>query len=158
MPSGIKYRCLFHSGGTQSPFWRTTFLCRRGLPSSSPSLDHTWQILRLISARGYQVAAQPVRAVRVTPDCVVNVWRNPEMGWRTIQIWLRLYQHYIARCPGKNHVKHWNQIREIASCACTEDDGNVLPATDFKGNRWLVIPTCIMARASRPSRGACRDR
>ena len=27
------------------------------------------------------------------------------------------------------------QIHEIARCACAGDAGNVLPATDFKGNR-----------------------
>ena len=32
------------------------------------------------------------------------------------------------------------------------------PATDFKGNHKLAIPTCITARASRTCRDACRDR
>ena len=32
------------------------------------------------------------------------------------------------------------------------------PAADFKGNRYLAIPACIMARASRTCRDACRDR
>ena len=31
-------------------------------------------------------------------------------------------------------------------------------ATDFKGNRQLTIPACIMARASRTRHDACRDR
>ena len=50
------------------------------------------------------------------------------------------------------------QIHEIAGCACAENAGNVFPATDFKGNRWLAIPTCITARASRTCRDACQDR
>ena len=32
------------------------------------------------------------------------------------------------------------------------------PAADFTGNRYLAIPACIMARASRTCRDACRDR
>ena len=32
------------------------------------------------------------------------------------------------------------------------------PATDFKGNRYLAIPACITARASRTCRDACQDR
>ena len=35
------------------------------------------------------------------------------------------------------------QIRKVARCACDENAGNVLPVTDFKGNRWLAIPPCI---------------
>ena len=34
----------------------------------------------------------------------------------------------------------------------------VFPAINFKGNRWLAIPTCITARASHTCRDACRDR
>ena len=41
------------------------------------------------------------------------------------------------------------QIRKIAGCACVGNAGNIFPATDFKGNRWLAIPACITARASR---------
>ena len=36
--------------------------------------------------------------------------------------------------------------------------GTFSPAADFKGNRWLAIPTCITARAWRTCRDACRDR
>ena len=50
------------------------------------------------------------------------------------------------------------QICKIAGCACAGNAGNVFPATDFKENRWLAIPTCITARASRTCRDACRDR
>ena len=35
---------------------------------------------------------------------------------------------------------------------------DVFPATDLKGNRYLAIPACITARASRACRDACRDR
>ena len=34
----------------------------------------------------------------------------------------------------------------------------LFPSTDFKGNRLLAIPACIVARASRTCRDACRDR
>ena len=37
------------------------------------------------------------------------------------------------------------QIRKIVGCACAGNAGNVFPATDFKGNRYLAIPACIMA-------------
>ena len=36
--------------------------------------------------------------------------------------------------------------------------GTFSPAADFKGNRWLAIPACIMSRASHTCRDACRDR
>ena len=47
--------------------------------------------------------------------------------------------------------KQWAsyQIRKIASCACAGNAANVLPDTDFKGNRSLATPACITARASR---------
>ena len=50
------------------------------------------------------------------------------------------------------------QICKIAGCACAGNAGNIFPATDSKGNRWLVIPACIMVSASRTCRDACRDR
>ena len=50
------------------------------------------------------------------------------------------------------------QIRKIVGCACAGNAGNVFPASDFKRNCWLAIPTCITARASRTCRDACRDR
>ena len=50
------------------------------------------------------------------------------------------------------------QIRQIAGCACAGTAGNVLPATDIKGNHQLAIPACITARASRTCRDACWDR
>ena len=49
------------------------------------------------------------------------------------------------------------QMCKIAGCACAGNAGNVFPATDFRGNRWLAIPACITARASRTCRDACRD-
>ena len=50
------------------------------------------------------------------------------------------------------------QIRKFAGYACAGNAGNVFPATDFNGNRYLAIPACITARASRTCRDACRDR
>ena len=50
------------------------------------------------------------------------------------------------------------QIRKIAGCACAGNAGNVLPATDFKGNCLLAILACITARAWRTCRDACRNR
>ena len=50
------------------------------------------------------------------------------------------------------------QIRKIVGCACAGNAGNVFPATNFKWNRYLAIPACITARASRTCRDACWDR
>ena len=50
------------------------------------------------------------------------------------------------------------QIRKIAGRACAGNTGNVLLATDFKGNGWLSIPACITARARCTCRDACRGR
>ena len=57
-------------------------------------------------------------------------------------------------------LKSWAsyQIRKIAGGACAGNARNDFPATDFKGNRYLAIPACITARASRTCRDACRDR
>ena len=45
--------------------------------------------------------------------------------------------------------KEWAsyQICKIAACACAGNAGNIPPATNFKENRKLAIPACIMARA-----------
>ena len=40
------------------------------------------------------------------------------------------------------------QIRKIAGCACTGNAGNVFPATDFKGNRYIAIPACNTVRGA----------
>ena len=45
-----------------------------------------------------------------------------------------------------------------SGCACAGNAGNVFPATDFKGNRRIAIPSCITARRSRTCRDAYRDR
>ena len=50
------------------------------------------------------------------------------------------------------------QIRKVAGCTCVGNAGNVFPTTDFKRNRYLVIPACIMARAWCTCRDAYRDR
>ena len=62
--------------------------------------------------------------------------------------------------PHKRSVTPWAsyQIRKSVGCACAGNAENVFPATDFKGNHKLAIPTCITARASRTCRDACRDR
>ena len=75
-----------------------------------------------------------------------------------------LYIHTFAMC----HIKHFAQnlcdivtapwASNIAACACAGNAGNVLPATNFKGNRLLTIPVCITTRASRTCRDACRVR
>ena len=49
------------------------------------------------------------------------------------------------------------QTRKIEGCACAGNAGNIFAATDFKGNRWLAIPACIMVRAWHTCRDACRD-
>ena len=59
----------------------------------------------------------------------------------------------ICVCNGRfrRYVKN-------ACCACAGNVRNGFPATDFKGNRYLAIPTCVTARATRTFRHACRDR
>ena len=47
------------------------------------------------------------------------------------------------------------QMRQILSCACAGNTGNIFRDTDFKGNRLLATPAYITARASR--RDACCD-
>ena len=49
------------------------------------------------------------------------------------------------------------QIRKIAGCACAGNARTFSPAADFKGKRYLAIPSWITARASRTCRDACRD-
>ena len=59
----------------------------------------------------------------------------------------------------KHHIFEWASclIGKIADCACAGNAGNVFSATDFRGNRELAIPACIMARATRTYRNACLD-
>ena len=50
------------------------------------------------------------------------------------------------------HISPWasHQIRKIAGCACVGNVGNVFPATDFKGNRWLATPESITFAIANP--------
>ena len=75
----------------------------------------------------------------------------PDSDLSTSSWWHRL---------GGDQLRTWAsyQIRKIAGCACVGNAGSVLPATNFKGNRYLAIPACIIARASSTCRDACRDR
>ena len=50
------------------------------------------------------------------------------------------------------------QICKIAGCAYAGNAGNVFPATEFKGNRWLAIPACIPTRASRTCHDAVAEK
>ena len=45
------------------------------------------------------------------------------------------------------HQEPWisYQIRNIACCVCAGNAGNVFPADDLKGNRYLIITACITA-------------
>ena len=67
---------------------------------------------------------------------------------------------FVGETEGHQWFWQWAsyQIRKIVGCACTGNAGSVFPATDFKGDRQLVIPACITARASRTCRDACRHR
>ena len=68
-----------------------------------------------------------------------------------------LYCPHLSLCPPCVSYK----VRKIVGCIWAENAGNVFPATpatDFKGNCYLVIPACITARASRTFRDACRGR
>ena len=49
-------------------------------------------------------------------------------------------------------------IQNNVSCPCMGNTGNVFPATDSRGSRYLAIPICITARASRTYRDAYRIR
>ena len=105
--------------------------------------------------------------------CIMTEWHIP-LTWRTQFLrqisrlggnlnpqTLDSYRmFYHLRYRGQTFHTLWAsyQIRKIAGCACAGNAGNVFPATDFKENRWLAIPTCITARASRTCRDACRDR
>ena len=69
--------------------------------------------------------------------------------WSRQAIWNRQWQKWLSgQCASY-------QIREIAGYTCAGNAGNVFPATDFKGNRYLASPACITTRASRD---ACRGR
>ena len=57
-------------------------------------------------------------------------------------------------------VSVWFLVEKVHSMnhyPCTGNAGNVFPATDFRGNHWLAIPSCITARGSCTCREACRD-
>ena len=49
------------------------------------------------------------------------------------------------------------QICKIAGCACAGNAGNVSPRRRIQRKLLVTIPACIMARASRTCRDACRD-
>ena len=62
-------------------------------------------------------------------------------------------QYILGICHLRSHADGHRllasyQLRNIVGCACAGNAGNVLPATDLKGNRKLAIPACITARAS----------
>ena len=78
------------------------------------------------------------------PRQVIGVQRSP----------LFISRHSHGDCCNIGYPFN-TQISRIAGCACT---GNVLPTTDFNGNRELTTQAYIMERASRTYRDACRDR
>ena len=55
-----------------------------------------------------------------------------------------------CECHSSLHSAPWAsyQIRKISSYACAGNAGKVFLATNFKGNHYLAIPTCIKARAA----------
>ena len=83
--------------------------------------------------------------------CITGCWISPSwlMRWK----WRYAITVNFLAAPLASY-----QIRKVAGCACAGKAGNVFPATDFKGNRWLTIPPFITARVSRTCREACRDR
>ena len=58
-----------------------------------------------------------------------------------------------------NWLRAWAscQIRKIVGCACAGNAGNVFPASNLTGNRYLANPACITARALRTCRAARLD-
>ena len=54
---------------------------------------------------------------------------------------INLYVEVLASSGARPRASY--QIHKIAGCACAGYAENVFPATDFKGNRSLAIPTCI---------------
>ena len=50
----------------------------------------------------------------------------------------RLRRQFMGLLPD---TQNW------AKCACAGNSGNVFPANDFKGRRYLAIPACTPARA-----------
>ena len=88
-------------------------------------------------------------------DEMYNVTLKGRSGWPWMcwSFWKEEKYMYI-------NIDTWAfyQIRHTAGCACAGNAGNVFPTTDFKRNRWLAIPACIIARAWRTCRDACWDR
>ena len=93
--------------------------------------------------------------------------------WITTQPWPTLWDIVALLCLrviSHSTKDHWSgcqtrpiawasyQIRKLSGCASAGNTRKVFSATDVKGNRGLAIPACIMARASRTYRDACRDR
>ena len=91
-----------------------------------------------------------------------SIMHNAQTGWHICARVVLLSDNVWAdfRRIRWNFVSQWAsyRIRKIAGCACGEKAGNVFPATDLRGNRYLAIPACITAPASRTCRDACRDR
>ena len=93
----------------------------------------------------------------------------PTLLWRWHWVFLRWHcSNSLTQRDLNKTAVNLNQIRihsmgllsdsKIVVCACTGNAGNVFPDIDFEGNRYLVIPACITARAPRTCRDACRDR
>ena len=102
---------------------------------------------------------------QLTLDCGEGskMWQNNHIFQQIITI-IQL-KSFLAKSVTRN-ITTWLlpcawascQIRKITDYACVENAGIVFPATNFRGNRLLVIPTCIATRASCTCRDAFQDR
>ena len=84
----------------------------------------------------------------------IIIWIGPH--WYANWIWLQMKCVLKALWESRQLASY--QIRKVVGCACAGNAGNLFPATIFKRIRFLAIPACITARASRTCRDACRDR
>ena len=91
-------------------------------------------------------------------------WSKRYFIWTNRSTFLNGEFYYVFNMIKQCRFIQWNvpwasyQIHKIAGCACARNTGNVFPATDLNGNRYLAIPACITARVLRMCRDARRDR
>ena len=115
-----------------------------------PSSQYVWNLSwlpfkanYLFRSQKYGIATIHTNIQSVTFTYINNTINDFQLlhGSDVVMCGYRLLSNIVASC----------QIRTTAGCACAGDAGNIFPATDFKGNRWLATPACIPARAWRMS-------
>ena len=139
-------------------FQQTIALSQKELLQHNPLTDCQPCTFRLEYCRiwciVHIVTRLPVAALRFikTGRDIIHVFRDfayfecvDKMAMGTSALWygFHCHQHCWARAS--------YQVREITGWASVGNARSVFPATDFKGDRKLAIPTCIMCR------DVCRD-